>query len=75
MSILIGCTENKTQKSIESELPDLFQESIDSIFNANPEIKGIMVHVESPSDGISWSGAVGFGPRGPDLHEGQGPRG
>lgn len=37
-----------------------FQESIDSIYNANPESNGIMVHVESPKYNVSWSGAVGY---------------
>jgi len=36
-----------------------FQTSIDSIYKANPESIGIMVHVESPNKNISWSGAVG----------------
>ena len=37
-----------------------FQKSIDSIFNADSGSIGIMVHVESPDQDISWSGAVGY---------------
>lgn len=33
---------------------------IDSIYNANPASVGIMVHVEAPDKGISWSGASGY---------------
>lgn len=37
-----------------------FQAVIDSVYQANPTSVGIMVHVESPDNGISWSGASGF---------------
>ena len=37
-----------------------YQKLIDSIYNANQDAKGIMVHLESPSMHISWSGASGY---------------
>ena len=36
------------------------QELIDSVYNANPASVGIMIHVEAPDKGISWSGASGY---------------
>ncbi len=36
------------------------QAVIDKIYTANPSSVGIMVHVESPEHGISWSGARGY---------------
>jgi D-alanyl-D-alanine carboxypeptidase len=41
--------------SLESQ----FQSFIDSVYTANPASVGIMVHVEAPKHGISWSGASG----------------
>lgn len=37
-----------------------FQDVIDSIYMANRASVGIMVHVEAPDQGISWSGASGY---------------
>ncbi len=37
-----------------------FQTILDSIYQLYPESIGIMVHVESPENGISWSGSVGY---------------
>jgi D-alanyl-D-alanine carboxypeptidase len=42
------------------EIEGKFQKSIDSIYQANPESIGIMVHVESPNNNVSWSGAAGY---------------
>lgn len=36
------------------------QAAIDAIFAAHPTSAGIMVHVEAPEKGISWSGASGY---------------
>lgn len=36
------------------------QATIDSIYDANPTSVGIMVYVEYPEIGISWSGACGY---------------
>lgn len=33
---------------------------VDSVYEANPESVGILVHVESAESGISWSGASGY---------------
>ena len=38
----------------------ILQTVIDSIYTANPNSIGIMVHLESPEKGISWSGASGY---------------
>lgn len=37
-----------------------FQHILDSIYLQHPSSVGIMAHVESPENEISWSGAVGF---------------
>jgi len=49
---LQGCV---TTPTLETQ----FQNLIDSIYAANPASVGIMVHVEAPHQGISWSGASG----------------
>lgn len=36
------------------------QTLIDSVYAANPSSVGIMVHLEAPEKGISWSGASGY---------------
>ena len=54
--ILVSCSEKKKTDYLLVN----FQQSIDSIYNANLDAKGIMVHVESPSKNISWSGASGY---------------
>ncbi len=48
-----------SQPNIEAKL----QFSIDSIYQAHPDAVGIMVHVEAPEKGISWSGASGYSER------------
>lgn len=50
-------TEQKSEKSP-------FQVILDSIYAEHPQSLGIMLHVESPSKGISWSGAAGRGMKG-----------
>lgn len=37
-----------------------FQSIIDSIYKANPQSIGIIVHIESPKNGISWSKSAGY---------------
>lgn len=37
-----------------------FSKILDSIYTANPETIGIMIHIECPNKKISWSGAVGY---------------
>jgi D-alanyl-D-alanine carboxypeptidase len=53
-TIFGGCQENA--QPVESR----WQAVIDSIYAANPASVGIMVHVESPKKGISWSGVSGY---------------
>jgi D-alanyl-D-alanine carboxypeptidase len=43
-------------QTVEKEL----QHVLDSVYAANPASVGIMVHVESPKHGLSWSGASGY---------------
>ncbi len=43
-------------QTIEKE----FQQVLDSVYNANKDAVGIMVHVESPDKNISWTSAVGY---------------
>lgn len=38
----------------------VLQSVLDSIYLANPAALGVMAHVESPGQGISWSGAAGW---------------
>nr|HPQ22559.1 hypothetical protein [Saprospiraceae bacterium] len=37
-----------------------FQEILDSIYQANADCGGIMIHVEAPDKGISWTSAAGY---------------
>lgn len=55
IGILFLSTYAFTQ-SIETK----FQAVIDSVYAAHPASVGIMVHVEAPDQGISWSGASGY---------------
>ncbi len=41
-----------------------FQQLIDSVYGTNPGSVGIMVHIEAPGYGISWSGASGISDKG-----------
>jgi len=54
---LISC---KTSEVIHKNLDNKFQKKIESIYSANPESVGILVHIEHPKRNISWRGAVGF---------------
>ena len=53
--ILFACTGKKDSNLSYSQLENRYQESIDSIYNANPDVKGIMVHIESPSNNMPMS--------------------
>lgn len=59
LSIALGC---RTEKEVVDT--SLFysecQSIIDSIYVANPKSVGIMVHIESPKNNLSWSGSIGF---------------
>ncbi|NRB61868.1 MAG: beta-lactamase family protein [Saprospiraceae bacterium] len=37
-----------------------FQAIVDSVYQLNPESVGLMVHIESPRYGLSWSGSSGY---------------
>jgi len=57
---VFGCkqhTEN-TIKKIDDTMK--YQMVLDSIYKANKDAVGILVHIESPNKNLSWSGAVGF---------------
>ncbi len=55
----IGC-----KTSVKNTGTTLFyadcQSAIDSVYTANPEAIGIMVHIESPKNNLSWSGCSGY---------------
>lgn len=40
-----------------------FQEVLDSLYRDNPELVGIMAHIEAPIKNLSWSGAAGLSSR------------
>lgn len=54
--LLLGCKTSKNNKVvfIEKDLQQLLDTSV------NDKNMGILLHVESPSQGISWSGAAGY---------------
>lgn len=41
-------------------LENKFQQVLDSVYNANKDAVGVMIHVESPDKNISWTSAVGY---------------
>lgn len=47
----VGPAKVATEKKLQSV--------IDEVFRQHPDSVGLMVHVEAPDQGISWSGAVG----------------
>lgn len=62
LTITFSCkkTESKVSTpSIEIKTKK-FQSIIDSIYEANPQSIGIIAHIESPKNGISWSGSAGY---------------
>jgi len=56
--VLQSCGTAKIENSANKDVE--LQKIIDSIYQINPESVGIMVHIESPKKGISWSGSVGY---------------
>lgn len=62
---ITGCeleTETQTNETpIEQTSP--FQLLLDSVYTEHPNATGILMHVEAPDQGISFSGAVGFASR------------
>ena len=53
---LIVCNGCKKQQTVEQHL----QTTIENFYLQNLNVKGIMVHIESPTKNISWSGATGY---------------
>jgi len=51
--IIVSCT-SRTTDSVT------FQNVLESFYFENPDLIGIMVHIEAPDKNISWSGAVGL---------------
>jgi len=58
--ILSSCAIKKTKITSQSNKSIVFKNTLDSIYRANPGSIGIMIHIESPSQDISWSGATGY---------------
>lgn len=59
ITISIGC--RKENKNIATTLfYSNCQATIDSIQSSDPESVGIMVHLESPQNNLSWSGCTGY---------------
>ena len=48
------------QTNNAQNLASKFQAILDSTYNANKDVVGILMHIESSGDNISWSGAAGF---------------
>lgn len=58
--ILFLCAGNAFAQSTEAK----FQKLLDSVYAANPDAVGIMMHVEAPGKKISWTGAAGYSEKG-----------
>ncbi len=57
--LITNCTTKPATTNLSSPKTLKFQSLLDSIYQTHPDAVGIMVHVEAPQQGISWSGAVG----------------
>lgn len=60
--ITIGC-RTSTENSETTLFYSTCQAAIDSIYTANPEVIGLMVHIESAGHKLSWSGCSGYSNR------------
>ena len=61
--LFLGCKETSRKPQVLSNTENtsqVFQSILDSVYNENKKTVGLLVHVESPKHGISWSGASGF---------------
>lgn len=56
ITLLLALSAGVTAQSVENK----FQQVLDSVYNANKDAVGIMIHVESPDKNISWTSAVGY---------------
>ena len=61
--LCLGFWNSIYAQPIETEL----QAVIDSIYKEHPSSVGIMIHVEAPDIGISWSGAAGYSDRNKEI--------
>ncbi|MEO0683519.1 MAG: serine hydrolase domain-containing protein [Cyanobacteria bacterium J06649_11] len=52
-------SETKETNSAEN-IAERFQTILEAMYEAHPESIGIVAHVESPPNGISWSGSAGY---------------
>lgn len=48
--------DSKEDNMLEKQIDEL----TDSVYNANKDALGILIHVESPSNNLSWTKAIGF---------------
>ncbi|MFD0796885.1 serine hydrolase domain-containing protein [Maribacter chungangensis] len=64
-TLSFSCKNSPEQTEIKpSQIAvDKFQTIINSMYQSNPESIGIAVHIESPENGISWSGSAGYSNR------------
>jgi len=56
--LILGSCGTTKQAQSSKFIPAEYQAIIDSIYQSNPKMVGIMVHIESAKKGISWSGSV-----------------
>ena len=47
------------QESSSSDIESRLQEKLETSFKVHPDVVGVLVHVEAPNLGLSWSSAVG----------------
>ncbi|MBC2844205.1 serine hydrolase domain-containing protein [Winogradskyella flava] len=57
---VFSCKEEKKTSAEVAHKTEVFQSILDSIYNQNKDAVGLMIHIESPDKGISWSGVAGY---------------
>ncbi|WP_426432304.1 serine hydrolase domain-containing protein [Winogradskyella sp. HB-48] len=60
---IFSCKQTQKQPEVlskEEGKTQVFQSILDSIYDENKDAVGLLVHIESPKKGISWSGSSGF---------------
>lgn len=50
-------------KGMTQSLEGHFQKSLDSLFDINQDATGVLMHIEAPNQGISWTSAIGIADR------------
>ena len=58
--LILSCKNNTSEIRHPSGDHISYQYIVDSIYNSNKNAIGIMIHIEAPKKGISWSGCSGF---------------